>query len=136
MASSQKTTAYALSQWAEDDPVLRQDFNADNKILDEALAQMREGLTKLQPICGTYTGNASERSVCLGFRPSWVLVMPSGGYYNTSGGLEFAMASWGTNACNLSLTSTGFTVKGGLNYANSTSSAYVNKNPYHYIALR
>ena len=50
MASGQ-TNNYELNQWSAEDPVLREEFNRDNKKVDEALAQ------KIQLERGTYTGN-------------------------------------------------------------------------------
>ncbi|MDO4750198.1 MAG: hypothetical protein Q4A39_05080 [Eubacteriales bacterium] len=40
MASTNKTEKLNLNQWVETDPVLREDFNADNAILDEVISNM------------------------------------------------------------------------------------------------
>lgn len=40
--ASNYTEKYHLSQWAASDPVLREDFNADNAKIEAALAGLRE----------------------------------------------------------------------------------------------
>ena len=40
MASTNKTEKLNLNQWVETDPVLREDFNADNAILDAVIGNM------------------------------------------------------------------------------------------------
>ncbi len=38
MASTNKTENFSLNQWVPEDPVLREDFNQDNRLVDKALA--------------------------------------------------------------------------------------------------
>ena len=37
-----KTTNYQLNQWDAEDRILREDFNQDNKKLDDAIAALRD----------------------------------------------------------------------------------------------
>lgn len=48
MSSTDKSPNLALNQWAASDPVLREDFNRDNLILDQALDQLQRGLENNQ----------------------------------------------------------------------------------------
>ena len=57
MASGQ-TEHYGLNQWEARDQVLREEFNADNRKLDEALAQLSASIPKL--VFGTYTGDGAS----------------------------------------------------------------------------
>lgn len=139
VASSNKTTHYALCQWQPDDPVLREDFNADNTKIDGLLKALDQKAYQLTPVFGTYAGTHSDntQTINVGFKPSFVLVMPNGGYNVNAKKLDYSMAFTGRDSENLTLTSSGFTVKGSLNYADSqglTETIY--KNPYRYMALR
>ena len=139
MASSNRTTHYALCQWQPDDPVLREDFNADNVKLDGMLKTLEQKAYQLTPVFGTYAGTHSDNTqiINLGFKPSFVLVMPNGGYSMNAKKLDYAVAFTGQDAENLSLTNNGFTVKSSLNYADAQGlSESVYKNPYRYMALR
>ena len=70
MASSY-TEHFQLNQWATEDPVLREDFNADNAKLDKAIPRI---------VTGTYTGDGTaDRTIYLGFRPKAVLLFPEDG---------------------------------------------------------
>lgn len=42
MASTSQTANFGLNQWAGSDPILREDFNADNLILEQALSERCE----------------------------------------------------------------------------------------------
>ena len=65
MASSY-TEHFQLNQWAAEDPVLREDFNADNAKLDKVIPRI---------VTGTYTGDGTaDRTIYLGFRPKAVLL--------------------------------------------------------------
>ena len=88
MASSY-TEHFQLNQWAAEDPVLREDFNADNAKLDKAIPRI---------VTGTYTGDGTaDRTIYLGFRPKAVLLFPEDGttcfyycppnYFTCQGGL-------------------------------------------------
>lgn len=48
----QKTTNYQLNQWDSGDRILREDFNQDNKKLDDAIAALRDAspLVKLRDV--------------------------------------------------------------------------------------
>ena len=68
-----QTPNYALNQWEADDEVLRADFNADNQKIEAAILAARKA-----PCCvhGTYVGNGGTVTVDLGFRPSFIVVIP------------------------------------------------------------
>ena len=70
MASGQ-TSNYGLNQWTAEDNVLREEFNVDNRKIDEALCQ----IPKI--VSGTYKGTENVSALTkinLGFRPSLVII--------------------------------------------------------------
>lgn len=81
--STNQTANYQLNQWTSEDPVLREEFNADNRRLDGAL----EALTAAMPhiAVGSYVGNgkygfASPNTLTFPFSPKLVVIttnMPS-----------------------------------------------------------
>ena len=86
MASGQ-TENFELNQWAENDPVLRQEFNADNAKIDATMPKI---------VAGSYTGDGEAvRVISLGFTPRLVFLCSSSGttythqatYTNYFGGL-------------------------------------------------
>ena len=134
MSSTNYTAFFDLCQWEPDDPVLREDFNADNQKIETAIVLNR-------PVTGTYTGTGSgsaiKQSISLGFRPRAVLAMPRGGYL-VSGTVEipFALAVDGADALHLVIQDDGFTVSGEVNVANGVATAMTNRNPHRFIAWR
>ena len=80
--ASNYTENFNLCQWAAEDPVLREDFNADNAKLDAALALFP------QLVFGSYTGDgAATRTIPLDFTPRALFVVgPSGTSCQHSGG--------------------------------------------------
>ena len=58
MASTNKTGNIQLNQWVAEDPVLMEDFNADNQKLDAAIGEIKQGalLKKLLDITVTTSG--------------------------------------------------------------------------------
>lgn len=74
------TPNYQLNQWEATDQVKRADFNADNAKIDAAILAARKA-----PCCihGTYVGNGGTVTVDLGFRPSFLVIMPQE-YANTA----------------------------------------------------
>lgn len=71
MASTNKTENIGLNQWVASDPVLREDFNADNAKIDAALKSMGEELTNglegirsglLKVTTGSYVGTGTSGS--------------------------------------------------------------------------
>ena len=74
MASTNHTPNLNLNQWEANDPVIRQDFNADNAKIDAAVA------ARAELVFGTYTGNgAFDRTISLGFTPKAVLIFGRNG---------------------------------------------------------
>ena len=140
--ASNYTEALNLCQWAADDPVLRQEFNADNTKIEAAILAAQKS-----PCCvtGSYAGGtgSSKTTVNLGFRPSFLVIIRGSETSDSSA----AVAVIGNSACRLSvrysssmpldksvaITDTGFTVTAnsndryGMNYADTT---------YYYTAFR
>ncbi len=77
MASTNKTPNFELNQWVGTDPVLMEDFNADNVKIDAALAALKAGEMKFA--VGSYTGTgtfgaAKPNTLNFDFKPSLVIV--------------------------------------------------------------
>ena len=142
MASSY-TEHFQLNQWAAEDPVLREDFNADNAKLDKAIPRI---------VTGTYTGDGTaDRTISLGFRPKAVLLFPEDGttcfyycppnYFTCQGGLilDGYPLRLKNDRCNIicaEITDTGFAVKIFSDQSKAANIA-TNRNGtvYHYLAL-
>ena len=62
MASNQ-TANYGLNQWEATDKVMREDFNADNRKIEEALAQLQSEKASQSAllIVATEVGNVKKR---------------------------------------------------------------------------
>ncbi|MBE6907835.1 MAG: hypothetical protein E7476_16405 [Ruminococcaceae bacterium] len=87
MASSNSTANLHLNQWLGSDKPKMEDFNSDNRKLDEAVgahladeerhirAEERLSWNAGIPVVGTYTGDGqSSQRITLGFRPSFGMV--------------------------------------------------------------
>ena len=83
--ASNYTEHYGLCQWEATDQVLREEFNEDNRKVDEALSNMASALSKI--VTGSYVGNgAGTRTISLGFTPKAVYVChESGQTFNCNG---------------------------------------------------
>ena len=73
MAASNSTEYLGLNQWAENDYVLRTDFNSDNLKIDNALA------TAVHIVSGTYTGTGTNgpenvNTLTFDFAPKLVII--------------------------------------------------------------
>lgn len=93
MASTGKTENLNLNQWAADDPVLREDFNADNRILDAHNHDSRyythaeaDALLAQRPVfvTGQYSGptiptSTSKCTIQIGFTPQLAIVLNGSG---------------------------------------------------------
>lgn len=76
--STSQTTNYQLNLWEPQDAVLREDFNTDNRKIDEAIAELA---ARSQVIVGTYTGDGNDSQlVSLGATPKAVFSLQSNGY--------------------------------------------------------
>ena len=76
--STSQTTNYQLNLWEPQDAVLREDFNADNRKIDEAITELA---ARSQVIVGTYTGDGTDSQlVSLGATPKAVFSLQSNGY--------------------------------------------------------
>lgn len=120
MASSAKTSNFNLNQWSANDPVLREDFNADNQALDAHTHDGRyytqdqlDALLADRPkmAAGRYTGpffptSSNMCTISVPFTPKLAIITDmSGGYIMvapetnvlTGNSLEYT-AVWGTNS--------------------------------------
>lgn len=133
MASSNQTATYKLCQWVENDPVLREDFNADNQKLESALMNLQAAVNHSKVVVGEYsgTGFSTTATIQLGFRPKLVLVLSHG--ESNGGSTRGALSVGASNEKSLVLTSNGFQVCG---YQNATDTEVSNSNPYRYLAFR
>ena len=127
------TSNYNLSQWAGEDRILREDFNADNAKIEYALSN----LPKLK--IGTYSGSGSELipiQVNVGFYPIAVLIVGSGHDFSYSGTfVTRATPIMHLNTPLVKLTETGFIVNRAI-YSNSPASPYTNEaTSYTYLAI-
>ena len=132
------TANYGLHQWVPEDNFQRTDFNTDLFKIDTALQNLQsQSDGKAEIIFGSYTGDgAASRTISLGFKPKWLLVMVQTGNMSVGyGGLAapgYPTVGSGTTTA-MATSSSGFTV-----YFNSTSSLNTNRASqyYHYIAAR
>ncbi len=134
MASNQ-TEQYGLSLWEPTDDFLREEFNANNRILEAGLTQKCEMAT------GVYTGDGtSSRFISLPFTPSAVLVTSSTAEFRISnayyGGLALLdYPSGPSSSANIAVEEGGFTIS--YRVAGSTTIASNMKNSvYYYVAWR
>ena len=143
--ATNSTPNFGLNQWEADDPVLREDFNADNQKLDTTLSL----LGNCQIAAGTYVGNGQfgEGTSCrleLGFKPLVLFMHTASGKDNNH------HIVWFNNGINPTHTKTTY-VKyfvswddTGLSwYMTANSSSYQNADTqfnsegqtYHYVAF-
>ena len=142
MAATNQTTNLHLNQWAADDPVKREDFNADNAKIDAALHALS---TQTNIVTGSYVGNGTQnRKITLEKTPTAVLVLYYGARlnYNSSncyGGLAVTNhPAYNTDSSQnkyaaVTITSGGFLVS----TCNSPQYVFTNNqnDVYHYIAV-
>lgn len=140
MASSNQTSRFQLCQWAENDPVLREDFNADNQKTEAAVVSALNLVEYNKTVTGQYTGsytgaNSRVQSISLGFQPRMVFVMNRGGGGETYTGYS-SLAMPNLDAECVKITGSGFTVEGPLNYSPTTGGTTGASNPFRYFAYR
>ena len=133
MASTNHTPNLNLNQWAENDPVIREDFNADNAKIDAAVA------AKCEVVFGTYTGNGEQtRTISFGFTPSIVFLATKRGMHPDTGTYGGIIAT-GRPLYSGSERASALIVEGGIqiHYYNSER-VYTNVNNtlYYYVAFR
>lgn len=80
--STNQTPVYGLNQWSLEDGVIMEEFNADNRSIEQALLELKEALPKFQT--GSYTGtgaygSSSPNTLTFDFVPKLVLVTCSEG---------------------------------------------------------
>ena len=156
------TSNYNLSQWAGEDRILREDFNADNAKIEAALANATTALaqesaaraasdTNLQNLVsalssssaklhfGTYIGNnASSQTISLGFTPSALLVCIAGGIFTNKDGSQYGGLAFPNKPC---VTSKNVAIiqivtNGFTVYYDVVNTIYTNTNcEFYYIAV-
>ena len=84
MASTNKTPQLGLNQWAAGDPVLREDFNADNVKIE---AMVDRGTCVMKQYVGDGKVN---RDFNLGFKPRFVILI---GRAENANGIAYIMGS-------------------------------------------
>ncbi len=132
MASSH-TPRVGLSQWHPEDGVKREDFYADNAIIDSYLGRMGNATV----LFGSYTGPGNstkhgEQSVIvdLGGKPDVVMSTAYGPMnVDSMPSTEYQYHMLALDSCTkyLVLTDTGFTASGVMSQAS--------RSPYHYMAV-
>ncbi len=139
-----ETTNYHLPQWAENDPVRREDFNGAMASIDAGMyAAEKVTAVAYTPdnkpyVIGSYAGNHGTKTVTLGFRPSILIISGDPGSTSLTGhyqqlGYYLGVVSGALTYDTVTLTDTGFTVV-------RSSSSYPQLNEgsqkYIYIAFR
>ena len=136
--ASGRTENYQLNQWEPSDPVLREEFNADNAKIDGIMGD----IPKI--VVGTYTGDGAEtRTIELGFMPRAVYLCKNNGATYESGriwgGLAVAgsplVEEYGSDRCQaLAVAPGGFQV-GDVSIGYRWASTNANQTTYHYLAV-
>lgn len=80
MASTGKTANLGLNQWARTDGVCMDDFNADNALLDAAVALKPNIASGTYTGTGTY-GTANKNTLTFSFAPRAVLIYTADGQF-------------------------------------------------------
>ena len=136
--ASGRTEYYQLNQWEPGDPVLREEFNADNAKIDGILGEIP------RIAAGAYTGNGADaRTINLGFTPRAVYLCKNNGATYESGriwgGLVVAdsplVEEYGSERClALAVAPGGFQV-GDVSISYRWASTNANQTTYHYLAV-
>ncbi len=156
MPSTHKTPHLGLNHWQASDKPKMEDFNGDNLLLDQAIAQHvaaenehvtpQEKAFVAQPFyLGSYVGNdAAKRSITLGFRPRFVLVFADqfnialyqSNQTQTSNYLGLACLGFSTTP--LEITNQGFSVSYSSGAAPGSAVARLNAQGvnYAYLAIK
>ena len=112
----EQTTNYGLNQWNGEDRILREDFNADNAKLEQALAAQAEAQSGMQAalagcgnckvVYGTYTGSgkygsSNKNTLTFDHKPIMVFVQPRDYVSNTK---DYALrmvrgSTWSNGVC-------------------------------------
>lgn len=133
------TKNYHLPQWVKSDRIMMEDFNQMCADMEaglvsnrEAARQEAEEAAKLPYVIGGYSGGIEDKTITLGFRPSFLIITTSSeSGYGFKGGL-FGMDA---TTSRMKFTDTGFIAK-----THATTNAYpmVNCSGYYfvYIAFR
>ena len=138
-----KTTNYHLPQWAENDPVRREDFNGAMASIDAGMyAAEKVTAVAYTPdhkpyAAGSYTGKGSNLTITLGFRPSFLIISGSEMVYPTgtaSLGSRDLITAGNVLSEFVTFTDTGFTLIAG--ESNEYPQLVSSGRTYDYIAFR
>lgn len=136
MASSNKTETLGLNQWLGTDKPKRDDFNADNLAIDQAVKNLQESVDMAM---GSYTGTGivSGRFIEFGFRPKAVFIWSAGRVFNST---HIFYASYtGQENSNFTLFATGVAISNSVeNDSDGQYTRDINQEgrTYYYLALR
>ena len=125
------TENYQLNQWDASDYVRREDFNEDNRKIEEAIKALDN--KRLRVVPGSYTGDGStSQFISLGQQPQMLIVTYNG--RTSQGNIMYGGIVYPDmpSEC-IVLNETGFTAYGGT--ANNSYRANLVNSVYRYIAL-
>lgn len=140
--STNQTANYQLNQWTPENPVLREEFNADNAKIDAALAQLSRPAFAVG-VLEDYDGSADvtvklgrqPAMVMVGNRFGWTNIITGGSSVSRSGhsvalpgcpGYRSYLSSDTDRGVALEVTDTGFVLRAGFS---------ADMTPYRYLAL-
>ena len=141
--ASNHTAAFGLNQWAATDPVLREDFNADNQKIEAAMKAIQEDIPNIY--LGEYTGTGTygeqaPNTLTFPFVPKLVLIsnyQAAGSRKNVVGwfyGYTAGAIDNDVNTATVTLTWSGKTLTW---YSSSSASYQLNQNniTYRYCVI-
>lgn len=155
-----RTENCQLPQWAENDPVRREDFNGAMANIDAGITAARQAAKTAQGAAdaaqgtantarteaaalpyatGSYTGTGSNVTITLGFRPSFVIICghKEGDASNTDEKFLYVFGATGgnVNPSRIQLTDTGFIACARVSYMLYPDFS-ISGRTYDYIAFR
>ncbi len=132
MSSTNKTKNYALSQWVEDDPVLREDFNSDNVKIDTEMKAVRDLASRVRLVVGEYFGTGNPLDLATSYALNAVIIYPA----NVNGETVLPeMATRGSPSKSITLLPKGFLVSGALTKRITTTAPEGKDNQYRFLAF-
>ncbi len=136
--ASQHTEHYQLNQWSLDDPVQMEDFNEDNRKVDQALTWLMNNRVRL--VTGSYTGTgefgqAHPNTLSFDFTPKLLFMYGNAQFTLVDPSITtYLDPTAGNSIPTLHLTWTNNSVS----WYNTTGSDYQHNHPntvYHYLVI-
>ena len=132
-----KTTNYQLSQWDAGDRILREDFNQDNKKLDNAIAALRDASPVVKLLDFTARSSQSKMEISLAdidlsdYRELWIYPKFSASTTETnSSSTRFGLVSLSTYSGSGNKTTSRITLLLGNVIAGYHATAYLNGSTF------